>query len=200
MRTAALLLWLAVGLGLSCNPYDPNLGETPFLCGLSDPKCPDGYTAVDISIGRCVCQLHPPSIDAGAEYQCTTDRNDVIERNDSVSRATDTGIDDLHPTSRFPEVAICPADDVDVYKIAVSRAGSTIALIVAFDISRRPPSLGLLDKDGVPLPLSVDSHLPGQLSASYLVSTAGNYFVQVAGAKTAPEAVNYGLTVTLTPP
>ena len=42
------LLALAV-LAAGCNPYDPNLGAKPFLCGLTDPRCPEGYTPVDLN-------------------------------------------------------------------------------------------------------------------------------------------------------
>src|SRR5438128_2596672 len=47
--------WLVL-LAAACSPYDPNLPPEPFLCGTSEPKCPDGYT----------CQTQ------GTQLVCTT--------------------------------------------------------------------------------------------------------------------------------
>jgi hypothetical protein len=59
MTHHAVLLALAAASG-ACTPYDPQLTSTPFLCGTTDPKCPDGYTCVT-SAGKSVCTTDSPT-------------------------------------------------------------------------------------------------------------------------------------------
>ncbi len=51
----------------SCTPYDPSLPTAPFFCGMTDPKCPDGYMCVANPGGKSVCTTGslPGMIDAG---------------------------------------------------------------------------------------------------------------------------------------
>ena len=50
--------WLVV-LFAACSPYDPQLPAQPFLCGSTEPKCPDGYTCV-ASGTQLVCATTTP--------------------------------------------------------------------------------------------------------------------------------------------
>lgn len=59
MTNHAVLLAAVAGLA-ACTPYDPKLSDTPFLCGTTEPKCPDGYTCV-ASNGKNVCTTMGPA-------------------------------------------------------------------------------------------------------------------------------------------
>jgi hypothetical protein len=50
--------WLVL-LVAACSPYDPNLPAQPFLCGPSEPKCPDGYTCQTVGT-QLVCTTTAP--------------------------------------------------------------------------------------------------------------------------------------------
>jgi hypothetical protein len=41
-----LLAILTFCVFTACSPYDPSLPTTAFLCGASEPRCPDGYTCI----------------------------------------------------------------------------------------------------------------------------------------------------------
>jgi hypothetical protein len=66
MRASAILVTI-VTLG-ACTSYDPQLGPTPFFCGNTDPKCPDGYTCMMNSNGSGVCTMGSPT---GPGGHCT---------------------------------------------------------------------------------------------------------------------------------
>ncbi len=51
--TASLLLGLSLALG-GCNGFEPKLGDIPFKCGNSEPKCPEGYVC-RTSGGSSIC-------------------------------------------------------------------------------------------------------------------------------------------------
>lgn len=53
------LLVIASAIG-ACTPYDPTLGDTPFLCGTTEPKCPEGYTCKMTPSGASVCTNTDP--------------------------------------------------------------------------------------------------------------------------------------------
>src|SRR5262245_3003164 len=56
MRICCLPFILLLFTGVSCDPYDPDLGERPFRCGPEEPRCPEGYTPVDVSETSCLCE------------------------------------------------------------------------------------------------------------------------------------------------
>ena len=55
--------WLVL-LVAACSPYDPNLPPEPFLCGPSEPKCPDGYTCQTVGT-QLVCTTGASGTDGG---------------------------------------------------------------------------------------------------------------------------------------
>jgi hypothetical protein len=187
-----VVLAAAALLATSCKPYDPDLGPKPFQCGTDEPRCPDGYTPVDVSKVRCECWREPPQVDAGPAYPCNGDSH---EQNDSIATATPTHVGP-NAADTFSTVAICPASDIDIYDISVPLANNLIVLSVVFDESRSPPDLDLLDAGGVSLHPTVTSPQSGQLSATYQASATGHYYVRLSGR----EEVNYYLRIMLVPP
>lgn len=173
-------------LVLACNPYDPNLGPSPFLCGTDEPRCPDGYTPVDVSAVRCQCQLAPSLPDAGAAYICD---GDVFEPNDDYRAPTVTHVGQ-NSTDNFSNIAICPAGDLDNFGLTVPVAGTLIQATVTFDATRTPPDVDLLDGEGVSLHPTV-TPMAGQVVATYLAGQTGPYVVRLSGSET----VNYSLRI-----
>lgn len=106
--TTVLATVLATGLGLAtlaCNPYNPSLGDKPFLCGSDEPRCPEGYQAVEESATSCSCQREGGAvIDAlltdSAPFVCNVDANEDGAGNDSITTATDTGLGGATTTDR----------------------------------------------------------------------------------------------------
>jgi hypothetical protein len=191
MRPAVLAI---VFLGAAaCSTYDPNLGPMPFLCGTDEPRCPDGYTAVDMmGPPRCVCEEGILVPDAPEFYPCN---GDIYEPNDGIQMATPTHIG-LNDTDLFPSLAICPASDVDNFSLTVIQPTVILKATVTFDVGRHPPAIDFLDAGGVSLKPAVTSPQPGVLVATYTTSSAGIYYVRIA----ATQAVNYGLRIDIIPP
>jgi hypothetical protein len=89
MRPLRSLL-VCAALALACNPYDPDLGDTPFRCGTDEPRCPDGYVAVEESVVRCICERAATAPDGGpSDYVCDGDpfENPNAQRRDPVRHA-----------------------------------------------------------------------------------------------------------------
>jgi hypothetical protein len=190
MLRPALLLALLAG----CSAYDPDLGGTPFLCGTTDPRCPDGYVAVDVSVIRCECQK-PGQPDAGDGYFCYPDPN---EPNETFRDATPVAISPPLPKV-FENIGICPGSDVDVYQVLIARVGSQLAVDVLFDTAREAPRLDLLDMSGGSLGPTVLHPEPGKLSATIIAGYVGAHHVELrAGA--AQQSVNYTLRIQVTEP
>src|SRR5688500_554686 len=105
MRTYLMPIALAALLLPACDPYDPDLGQTPFRCEPADPanpdakRCPDGYKPIPAPapVG-CLCeQPNPDGPDSGGVtadagdgmFSCNTDPN---EPNENIGAATATTI------------------------------------------------------------------------------------------------------------
>ncbi len=69
--------WTLIAVAVTttgCAAYDPNLPATPFFCGSTDPKCPDGYTCMPSTTGDPVCTnaMIGSSVDAPPSGSCAT--------------------------------------------------------------------------------------------------------------------------------
>ncbi len=188
MRSALALVLAA------CSVYDPDLGGAPFLCGTSEPRCPDGYVAVDVSVIRCECR-RPGQPDAGDGYACYPDPN---EPNESFASPTPAAIQPPLPKV-FENISICPGNDVDVYQVLIAKVGSQLDVDVLYDAARETPRLDLLDTTGGSLSPTILNPEPGKLSASIVARYIGAHHVELragAGAHT----VNYTLRIQVTEP
>ncbi|HKA87305.1 MAG TPA: hypothetical protein VKE22_06535 [Haliangiales bacterium] len=191
MRLAAVALLV---LGAACRAYDPDLGGAPFLCGTTDPRCPDGYVAVDVSVIRCECRRPGPA-DAGDGYACYPDPH---EPNESFTDATPVGIQPPLPKV-FDNISICPGTDVDVYEVLIAKVGSRLDVDVLFDAAREAPRLDLTDMTGHNLGATVLNPGAGKLSASIVARYAGAHHVELR-AGPAGQTVNYTLRIQVTEP
>jgi hypothetical protein len=189
MRAALVALAL---LG-SCDSYDPDLGAAPFSCGTDEPRCPDGYLAVDVSAIRCECR-EARVVDAGP-YACNGDPN---EPNESASGATPTPIG-ANPAINYSNLAICPADEEDNYAMDAPQLGALIVVRVTFDQTRTPPRVDILDAGGASLDPTMTSPQPGMITATHVVMRPGRFYARIR-AGIPLEEVNYDLRLELTPP
>ena len=185
MRAALLCLLTA-----ACNPYDPDLGLAPFLCGTDEPRCPDGYRPVDVSPIRCECQL-PGRADGGV-YVCNGDPN---EPNETVTTATPTVIGQ-NMAINYSNLAICPADEEDNYAMDVPQLGTIILVRVTFDRARSAPILDILNNSGASLRPALDSPEPGVVTAIITSMASGRHYARIR----ADDEVNYDLRLMITPP
>src|SRR4029078_4406820 len=104
----------------ACDPYDPALGDTPFRCGTDEPRCPEGYLAVDITPVRCECQRASSMVDAGPDSLCDVDPN---ESTDSPGTASEIDPVSVMPSRDITGLAICPRGDQDFFSLLIMRQG-----------------------------------------------------------------------------
>ena len=187
MRRALLLLAL-----VACNPYDPNLGEIPFLCGTDPPRCPEGYLAIVLTGTRCECQRNDIAVDPN-QYECSDDPQES-PTNDSLGTATETGVDGSSSQSKPFNAAVCPAADVDYYRLKSPTAGSVVQVTLTFDVKRSPPAVELLNSDGAAVVQGM-STVVGTITIGTSVDQ-GTYFVRV----TDEMSVNYRVSLAVLAP
>jgi hypothetical protein len=188
MRRLALLAVLA-----ACNPYDPDLGSAPFRCGTDEPRCPDGYVAVDVSVVRCECRREDETADAGGSaYVCD---GDPFEPNDAPRMATPVDLS-TNMSRDFVNLAICPRTDVDHFSTSIARAGSLLVVRVVFDTTRSAPRIDITDENGTSLRPTPGSPQPGVVTAELRTGFPGVHVARIA----ADLEVNYDASLTVTPP
>lgn len=182
----------------ACSSYSPDLGAVPFACGMSDPKCPDGYDCVPLgSGGQMEClKAGGTAPDAGSNNgQCADDSN--LEPNNDVAHAY---IISSLPVGglKLAGLSICPAGDKDTYTLMASQ-GQTLEADIDFDPNQATLTVNLISAAGT-------TTVPGQPNGSgkakaALVGTqSGSQYVQVLVAPTAGTLTtngNYKLTLTL---
>ena len=128
-RIAPLIAFAAVG----CSSFDPDLGPRPILCGLTEPRCPEGNVCIDGPGSDEECALPDSSSantggDAGLQCSVDSDR----EPNDTTEAATLIPIPAMGDTDTIDAV-LCPETDVDVYQLTVDTTGKAVRVDVSYD-------------------------------------------------------------------
>ena len=194
-RTAALAAALVAA---GCNAYDPDLGSQPFRCSDADPRCPEGYSCVVYGPGTELCEAGggEPGTDGGGDFACN---DDDTEPNDSPSAAFATPIPNQADTFGLVEIAVCPAGDVDVFRLGVDVSGRNLRADVTFDSAQGDLVLEILNDNETVIrtgaPVQGDA---GLLRAEVPNLPPGTYFVQVSGESQVEN--NYSIDVELTGP
>lgn len=207
--TFALAAAGALTLSAACSPYDPNLGETPFRCGNTEPRCPDGYTCVEHDPSNQLCEKNgggggfadagadaDPSIDSGM-FTCANDTQ--LESNNSTSEATITPIPDFGDNYELVNLAICPDTDEDFFRFRIDTMGKNVKADVIYQSNRGQLNLSILNstgdsiRDGAPVPGDPDT-----LRAEVPNLPTGTFYVKVS----APAGIqnNYTLSIVTTGP
>lgn len=195
-RTATLSLGFALGLSTlalsgACNTYDPELGQTPFRCGLDSPRCPDGYECVTYSPSEEICTrigddpgVRPdgaPGDDGGGgggNFVCNNDSE--IEPNESLSDPTLTGIPSVQTSVRYVSLAICPSTDQDFFRFEIAVNATNVIAEIEYQANRGELSLNILDNAGS----SISTALPAAGNPNILRAAIPNlpigiYYAQV---------------------
>lgn len=201
MRTARLVSTVSFALALSstlgaCSPYDPDLGGTPFLCGATDPKCPDGYACKDQGMGKMVCVTTTGTVvDSGqVGFQCADDS--ALETangtsNDTIAHAYTTPVATQRPDISFAGLAICPEGDKDTYQIQITVANSNLEVITSWD-SGMPVSVSILNGGGTSINNGT-SNGPMSLRAYAANLPVGTYYAQAYASATVKN--NYKIAI-----
>ena len=201
---------LLTTLFAACTPYSPDLGGSPFLCGNSDPKCPDGYTCTGTDgAGHMTCvngDTTNPTVDAkiSTGFDCAETTTDIEgpNGNNDVGHAWQTPVAASKTTFPLAGVSICPAGDIDVYEVTVTAEGQNLAADVEFQELTAPLEAVILNSGGT----AISSSQPNgsgkvRTVVTNLAMGSSPYFVRVklaAGATTMQN--NYKITFEMTGP
>lgn len=202
--SARNLLMLAPFAALfACNPYNPDLGQTPFRCGTSDPVCPDGYVCVENSPADRVCvQKNSPAAPDGGNgadanlLDCSGDNNQ--EPNDTISDPTVTPIPDFQDSLQLVGMQICPEGDVDVYYFRIDTQGKNAKVEVMYSSSGGTLLVDILNQDGTSIRTGTSSSNPDLITAEVPNLPAGKYYAQVRGDQGVRNG--YDITISLSGP
>ena len=200
MKTFALLSFALVStLGAACSSYSPDLGVEPFACGMSDPKCPDGYDCVPLgSAGQMEClKAGGTAPDGGSNSgQCADDSN--LEPNNDVAHAY--MINSLPGNMLIlAGLSICPAGDKDTYELTQPTPGATLEADIDFDPNQATLTVNIISMSGVTTGIG-QANGEGKAKAALAQLPSGPQYVQVLVSPTAGTLTtngNYKLTLTL---
>ena len=193
----ALALVLAAAALAACNPYDPDLGQHPFKCGTSDPRCPDGYECVGAGTSA-ICEkvsggdggVNPD----GSHVQCGTDT--TLEPNDDIPHAVVTPVRMQQADYMLAKLAICPSTDIDMYEFTTTAVGQNTRVTLTYDPGQGALQMKLLTANGQP------AGFDGQPSGNTLVIATnrlsiGTWYVQVSAGTNVEN--NYDLDINVSP-
>ncbi len=152
MRKLSLLVGVFAAVP-ACSPYNPDLGNAPYLCATTEPACPDGYfcqTTQEPAPRDRICVssggLTPDSSTTG--FPCADDS--AVEggsKNDTPQTAYQTPVDTQRQDLTLAGLAICPEGDKDNYAVTISAANKGLEVIVSWD-SGQPISMSILNAGG----------------------------------------------------
>jgi hypothetical protein len=143
-----VLAGLAAAAG--CSPYNPDLGNTPYLCAAAEPRCPEDYSCVDDGGGHMVCVTTggvAPDAGSGSSggFQCAVDG--PLEPNDSIAMAYQTDVGTGAPMRAYGPISICPETDKDHFQINITSPNKGLEVITRWETGM-PVSNSILNAAG----------------------------------------------------
>jgi len=192
MRRTLLALLAPVAF-TACNAYDTDLGPTPFLCGETAPRCPDGYGCqMDGLTGEEICVGNDDSL--SQDFDCADDS--ANEPNNALEEATST---ESMKTFSAAGQSVCPAGDRDLFAIDIAQMNSAIELIVDFEAGGAELQLALLNAGGVPISTAKTvSEMKLRAAAQNL--PVGTYYASISAPVMETISVNnFSLSIAVTP-
>lgn len=191
----ALGLVLGVGAVLAgCSPYTPDLGDTPFYCGTDKPACPDGFTCMPTgSNGQSVC-TRPGAALPDAPPACVADPPPA-EPNDMIANAFDiSSVATGSNGGDFADFAICPAGDIDTYKVQLDGTQALDARVQP-GMAGGALSANILGMNGNILAPGSPAG-GGAIHAFLSTPPAGAYYLQIEASSSASSPTNtYSFTI-----
>lgn len=187
MRALVGSALLAAVAAAGCNTYDPSLGQAPFRCGSSEPRCPRDYTCVTYSESEEICELlglpdgGDVGGDGGGDFDCADDSE--IEPNDTTELATNTFIPSMQDEYRLVGLSICPDTDNDYFMFQIDVAGKNLRADLNYQSSRGQLFMSVLNSMGtVVREAEAVPGMPDVLRADVANMPQGMYYVQVRAA------------------
>jgi hypothetical protein len=188
--TRLAFIALAFAAVAACDPYDPDLGPTPFECGGDDNVCPEGYTC---DTATDICQpTEGANIDA-AGFTCENDSS--LEPNDAPNQAYITPIPNAGLTYALFGLSVCPGTDVDHFKFGVNAAANLEVTVVGLS-DRMSLRLDLLNSSGTVIYSGTPVNGSEQQVKMEMGSNRlgiGDYFVRVRSSDGVEN--NYNITI-----
>jgi hypothetical protein len=194
MRVLLTLAFAPIAALAACNPYNPDLGQTPFRCGASEPMCPSGYACV---AGLCEEDNGDgPDADVGnPDGGC----QDPAEQNDMITTATNGAVFDQLPMIMFEGLSLCPMMDVDYFHLnqpnncgGAGPACPNLDVLAEFEDLGVPPTVVIQNATGVTVAMGGTTGTAGEIKAVLNNVAQGQYYVRVTA-----QAVldHYALTI-----
>jgi hypothetical protein len=182
---ALVIATLLAAAAAGCNTYDPDLGQAPFRCGSTEPRCPRDYTCVTYSEAEEICEiLGLPDGGVGGDggsLDCADDSE--IEPNDTTELATNTFIPAMQDEYRLVGLSICPDTDQDFFMFQIDIAGKNLRADVNYQSSRGQLFMSVLNSMGtVVREAEAVPGMPDILRADVANMPQGMYYVQVRAA------------------
>jgi len=188
MSVRLSLVAVVAALVAACNPYDPDLGNAPFRCGTSEPRCPDGYTCVTFSAADQFCEKNAgPVADGGnrndsGTLSCDPAPDSELEPNESITDPTITPIPDFGDDYDLIGLAICGGSDTDVFRFRIDVTGKNARIEVNYVSSQGTVLVDMLNSTGVSIRAgTATGGNPDVLRADVANMAQGEYFAQVKG-------------------
>lgn len=186
---AAIAAALLVALALSaagCDPFDPDLGESPFRCSESG-ACPSGYTCeptAEIPSGVCrsADEIGDDSGNGDGDGDTNLCADADLEPNDSPGNAVITQVPDQQLQYQASGLAVCPAQDIDLYRFRVAIANQNIRAEVTTNRSVGELIAEILNEQGEPLADGTYNASNTQLTVELQNAAADVYLLRVRGA------------------
>lgn len=208
-RLGLSLILGATALGaVACSPYDPALGDRPFRCGTTEPRCPDDYVCIEHDPATQLCERKntpgladagvdgDPSIDAGF-FQCANDTE--LEPNNSTQDATITPIPDFGDNYELINLAICPDTDTDHFRFRIDQMGKNVRVDLSYNSNRGQLNMQILNGSGDSIrDATAVPGDPNTLRAEVPNLPVGTFYVKVS----APAGIqnNYSVSIVTTGP
>ncbi|HUS33338.1 MAG TPA: hypothetical protein VMZ53_32770 [Kofleriaceae bacterium] len=199
LRFSILSLLAAAG---ACTPYNPDLGESPFLCGPMEqsPRCPDGYACVTMNMkDYCVAEGGSVPVDA-RPANCADDSQ--LEPNDTIQQAFQTPVATQKNNLTFAGLSVCPAGDKDTYSITITTANQNLEMLIEYDDGGAELQGSILNSGGVPIANASAVSGMNRVKRAYTPNLpVGTYYAQAYGPNSGSQTTNnYKLTVNVTGP
>lgn len=194
-RAGRAARWLVAAVIVGCSPYDPELSNTPFLCGDEAPRCPDGYACIADPAGRMVCSTQRATLDAAGQASCADDAPlGTSARNDTIETAYRAPVADTQRSIRLAPLAICPAGDKDTFAVQITRSPQDLEAITTWT-GGLPVAVDILDDAGRPVARGgvAGDHALHAYAANLPV---GTFYVQASAAAGVRDSYRIEITVT----
>jgi hypothetical protein len=180
-RASSAARWLVAAAIAGCSPYDPELSDTPFLCGSEAPRCPEGYACIADPDGRMVCSTRPAAPGTAGQISCAEDSPlETSARNDTIETAYRSPIAGPQRSIVLAPLAICPAGDRDTFAVQITGSQQDLQAIASWTVGL-PVEVHILD--GAGKTVATGGPAGDGLRRAYVASVpAGTFYVQTSAA------------------